>query len=165
MSFWSVVQTESQREHVAAQFLAQAHFETYCPKILSKQGTRERVVPLFPGYLFVAIADHWYEIRWTIGVLRLLTIDGEPAKVPDRALSAIRKNENRNGLVVLPKPRGLLCGDRIRVKRGLFEGRTGVYQGLSGTQRSKILLQLLGREVATVIKTCDVEPVVASCGE
>jgi hypothetical protein len=52
--------------------------------------------------------------------------------------------------------RGLLCGDRVKILRGSFEGRFGIYQGQSGGVRSRILLDLLGREVQTVIATADV---------
>jgi transcriptional antiterminator RfaH len=160
MPFWSVVQTESQRENVAASFLQQAEFEIYLPKILVRHGVRERVAPLFPGYLFIEIIERWWSVRWTAGVVRLLMVDDRPARVPDVMMDAIKKREGRDGLVKLPKPRGLVCGDQVRILRGNFEGRLGVYQGQSGAQRSRILLDLLGREVLTAISTRDVERVV-----
>lgn len=165
MPFWSVAQTESQREHVAAQFLKQADFEIYLPKIQVRHGSRERVAPLFPGYLFVEInAGQWSSVRWTIGVLNLLTTNGEPARVAGSVMEAIRQREGDNGLIKLPKPRGLARGDRVRVLRGSFEGRLGIYHGLSGAQRCRILLELLGREVPVVMQTRDVvREVTASC--
>jgi transcriptional antiterminator RfaH len=157
MPFWTVAQTESQREHVAAQFLKQAEFETYLPKILIRCGGRERVTPLFPGYLFVEIIEQWWSVRWTTGVLRLLMNDNHPAQISAPVLNLIRKREDRDGLVRLPRQRshGLVCGDAVKILRGSFEGRFGVYQGQSGGQRSRILLDLLGREVQTVIATTD----------
>jgi transcription antitermination factor NusG len=155
MSFWSVVQTESQREHIAAKFLKQAEFETYLPKIVGQHGARERVLPLFPGYLFVEIIDQWWSVRWTTGVIRLLMIDDKPAKVSPTLMSAIKKREDSDGLVRLPKavPRGLQRGDNVRILRGSFEHRFGIYQGQSGVQRSRILLTLLGRQVPVLIST------------
>jgi transcription antitermination factor NusG len=163
MACWSVVQTESQRENVAASFLRQAHFEIYLPKILIRNGARERVAPLFPGYLFVEIIDQWWQIRWTVGVLRLLLVDERPARVPERMMDSIRRQEGRDGLVRLPKPRGLCRGDPVQVVRGTFEGKLGVYQGLSGADRSKILLSLLGRQVPVWLPTVDVKQLAASC--
>jgi transcriptional antiterminator RfaH len=155
MSFWSVVQTESQREHIAAKFLKQAAFETYLPKIVGQHGARERVLPLFPGYLFVEIIDQWWAVRWTTGVIRLLMIDDKPAQVSTVMMNAIRRREDSDGLVRLPKqtPRELRCGDMVRVLRGSFEQRFGIYQGQSGAQRSRILLTLLGRQVPVMIPT------------
>jgi transcriptional antiterminator RfaH len=157
MSFWSVVQTESQRENIAARFLEQAAFEIYLPRCLIRQGMRERVVPLFPGYLFVEIIEQWWSVRWTTGVIRLLMVDDRPAKISTAMMDAIRKREGSDGLVKLPRKgsRGLLCGDRVKILRGSFEGRFGIYQGQSGGVRSRILLDLLGREVQTVIATAD----------
>jgi len=164
MAFWAVAQTESQRENVAASFLRQARFQIYLPKILERVGARQRVTPLFPGYLFVEIIDRWYEIRWTVGVLRLLLIDGQPAHVTESIMVNIRKQEGRDGLIRLPKPRGLQRGDQVRVLRGSFAGRIGVFEGLSGSQRSKILLAWLGCQVPVFLPTADVKPITASCG-
>jgi transcriptional antiterminator RfaH len=157
MPFWSVVQTESQREHTAARFLEQAAFEIYLPRTVSRQRSSERVVPLFPGYLFIRIIDQWWSVRWTTGVLRLLMHDNHPAQISAPVLNLIRRREDRDGLVRLPRQRsrGLVCGDAVKILRGSFEGRFGVYQGQSGGQRSRILLDLLGREVQTVIATAD----------
>jgi transcriptional antiterminator RfaH len=154
---WSVVQTESQREHVAAQFLKQAEFETYLPRCLIRYGARERVQPLFPGYVFVEIIEQWWSVRWTVGVVRLLMVDDRPAKISQAMMNSIRKREGDDGLVRLPRkgPRDLVRGDAVRILRGSFEGRLGVYQGQSGSARSRILLDLLGREVQTVIATAE----------
>ena len=158
MPFWTVAQTESQREHVAAKFLEQATFEIYLPKVLIRNGARDRVAPLFPGYVFVAIIDQWWPVRWTTGVLKLLMVNDRPAEVSEVLMRDIRKREGKDGLVRLPKPRprGLLPGDPVKVTRGSFADRFGVYQGQSGAQRSKILLNWLGREVRVEIATADV---------
>jgi transcriptional antiterminator RfaH len=157
MSFWSVVQTESQRENIAAQFLQQAEFKIYLPKTLIRRGARERIMPLFPGYLFVEIVEQWWSVRWTTGVIRLLMVNDQPAKISITMMDTIRKREGSDGLIRLPRKgaRGLLNGDRIKILRGSFEGKFAIYQGQSGSQRSRILLDLLGREVQTVIATVD----------
>lgn len=162
MPFWSVAQTESQRENVAAAFLKQAHFQIYLPKIQIGLGIRKRIVPLFPGYVFVHVVDRWYDIRWTVGVLRLLLVDGAPAQLGDGVMDAIRKQEGRDGLVKLPKPRGLQRGDEVLLLRGSFEGKIGVYEGLCSSQRSKILLHLLGRPVAVTLPTRDMKQLTPS---
>jgi transcriptional antiterminator RfaH len=157
---WCVVQTQPQRECVAAQFLQQTGYEIYLPRILVRRGARECAAPLFPSYLFCAINQSWWSIRRAVGVAKLLMVNDHPAQVSDQLMDAIKKREGRDGLVRLPKPRGLVCGDQVRIVRGNFEGRLGVYQGQSGAQRSRILLDLLGREVLTAISTRDVEWVV-----
>jgi transcriptional antiterminator RfaH len=160
---WSVVQTESQRETVAAKFLKQGGFESYLPRIAVKtnRGVRERIVPLFPAYLFVNIIDRWYPIRWTFGVLRILMVDGAPAQISDKVMTAIRKREGENGLIRLPQAPGLRRGQQVRIVRGSFEDRLAIYDGMSGPDRVRILIELLGRAVPVSVALRDIAPVEA----
>ena len=154
MSYWSVVQTESQREAVAAEFLKQSSFEVYLPRIAIKAPVRERVAPLFPGYVFVGIeGGRWWAARWAIGVVRVLMTDGAPARVPDKVMREIRRREDASGLVRLP---GMARGTRVRITRGSFMGKIGLYDGLSGEGRVRVLLELLGRAVPVSIAGADV---------
>jgi transcription antitermination factor NusG len=155
--YWAVAQTESQREHVAAKFLAQENYETYLPRIAVK-GARERVVPLFPAYLFVRIVDRWWSIRWTVGILRVLMSDEQPAAISDKTIAAIQKREGENGLVKLPKPPGLKRGQSVRVVSGSFADRVGIYDGTTSGDRVRILLELLGRAVPVLISPAGVRP-------
>ena len=156
MSFWSVVQTESQRENVAARFLKQGGFKSYLPRIAVKNGTRERIVPLFPAYLFVRVIDRWYPIRWTVAVLRVLTIDGLPARISDKIMTTIQRREGENGLIRLPTAPGLSVGQSVRIIHGSFADRIGIYDGMSGPDRVRVLIDLLGRSVPVSIGVRDV---------
>jgi transcriptional antiterminator RfaH len=153
MSFWSVAQTETHREGTAVYFLEQAGFEVYLPKIKIKQ----RVVPLFPSYVFVRILDRWYPIATTIGVVQLLLAGDHPARLKDEIISNI-KNKERGGLVRLPEPKGLKRGDRIRIKQGSFGGHLAIFEGMSGRNRTRALLDLLGRKVVVELSAEDFQP-------
>ena len=153
--YWCVAQTESQRERVAAEFLAAAKYEVYLPRILVKK----REVPLFPGYLFVTICEQWWAVRWTIGVIRVL-MDGEmPAQVPVKVVDGIRRREGSDGLVKLPRVRGLERGDAVRIVKGSFAGHLAIYEGMSGEARVCVLLELLGRKTRMSLERGDVEAV------
>jgi transcriptional antiterminator RfaH len=155
MSYWSVVQCESQRERVAAEFLVAAKYEIYLPRILVKK----REVPLFPGYLFVTIHEQWWAVRWSIAVIRVL-MDGEmPAHVPGKVVDAIKRREGGDGLVRLPKVRGLERGDAVRIVAGSFAGHLAIYDGMSGEARVCVLLELLGRKTRMSLGRGDVEAV------
>lgn len=149
---WSVVQTESQRENVAAEFLKAAAYTVYLPKILVKK----RVAPLFPGYLFVAIGEHWWSVRWSVAVVRVLMADDVPARVPDKVVAGIMKREGSDGLVRLPKARGLMRGDAVRIVGGSFAGHLAIYEGMSGDARVCVLLEMLGRRVPVSLGRGDV---------
>lgn len=150
--YWSVVQTESQREKVAAKFLKDGGFATYLPRVLVKK----RETPLFPGYLFVTIDTQWWGIRWSIAVVKLLMSDDVPARVPDKVVDGIMRREGSDGLVKLPKVRGLMRGDRVRIVRGSFEGHLGIFEGMSGDARVCVLLELLGRSVPVSLGCADI---------
>jgi transcriptional antiterminator RfaH len=154
MSFWSVAQTETNREPTAVHFLGQQAFETYLPKIIGKR----RIVPLFPGYLFVRIESHWWPIANTIGVISLLMSGDHPAKLRDEIVNAIKAKE-KNGLVKLPEPKRIRIGSKIRIIRGSFGGHIAIFQGMSGHERSKVLLALLGRKVMVEIPKADLQEI------
>lgn len=150
---WSVVQTESQRESVAAEFLKQAEFEIYLPRVALKG---DRAAPLFPSYLFVQIIDRWYAVRWTVGVLRLLMNDDRPAAVPDKIVLAIQRREGRDGLIRLPRLRGTQRGDPMRVVHGSFAGQLALFDGMNGPDRVRVLIEALGRKVPVSLARGDV---------
>jgi transcriptional antiterminator RfaH len=154
MSFWSVAQTEPQREPTAVRFLGDQGFETYLPVIKAKR----RLVPLFPSYLFVRIELTWWAIGRTIGVLRVLQNGDRPAQLRDEVVMKIQAQE-KNGIVKLPAPRPrFLVGDSVRVIAGSFADKIGVYDGMTGKERERVLLDLLGRKVPVELPKNAIEP-------
>ena len=151
MAYWAVAQTETQHEHIARMFLMREQFETYMPRI-RRHG---RILPLFPSYIFIRIQSAWYRARWSPGVTKIL-MDGErPAQLADEVVQSIRGREI-GGVVVLPRAPRLRPGQRVRVLRGSFEGSVGIYDGMVGRDRERILLDLLGRKVPLVLPGRDV---------
>src|SRR5262245_18434520 len=150
MSYWAVVQCESQREHTARLLLMRARFETYMPRIKH----RGRISLLFPTYLFVRVVDKFYPIMWTPGVVHLLMAGDQPAQLPEQVMTDIRKREV-GGFIRLPKPMRLKPGARVRVLSGQFTGHVGLYDGMSGKERERVLLDLLGRSVRVELAPSD----------
>lgn len=155
--YWVVVETEAQQEHMVRLLIMRLGYETYLPRIKH----RSRITPLFPRYLFVQIIDRWYPIRWTPHVLRILMFGDRPA--PDvkleRTLMLIRKQE-RAGLVKLPPAQQALLkkGQRVHITGGSFAGQIGIYEGMSGKDRERVLLDLLGQAVPVELPSKDVAP-------
>jgi len=154
MPFW-VLQSEAQREHIAAKFLTQGGFTIYLPRIKIKIGARVRHAPLFPTYLFVQACARWYPARWTPHVTRILMAGEHPADLPDAVVTAIQRREGNDGFVRIPK-NGLQLGQRVRVIKGALAGQLGIFEGMSGIERSRILIELLGRQTAVVLSSRDI---------
>ncbi len=159
--FWAVAQTEPQREHVALKNLEREKFENYLPRIKSTVVVRgkkvDRIAPLFPGYIFVFIVDRWYAVMNTIGITRMLLWGDRPAQLSGQVIAEIRKREV-HGFVKLPAPPRLRRGQSVRVIRGNFEGKLGIYEGMGPHVRERVLLDLLGRMVRVEIDPKDVVP-------
>jgi transcription antitermination factor NusG len=147
--YWACAQIEPFRERLALHCLGLNGFEIYCPRLREQVRIRGRKVVrtplLFPGYTFVLVVSAWWDARWSAAVRRLV-MDGEhPARVPDEVIAEIRGRE-RNGLVELPKPRGLRPGTRVRVISGPLSERIGMLAVLRPHERVLVLLHLLGGE-------------------
>jgi transcription antitermination factor NusG len=86
-------------------------------------------------------------------------MDGElPAKVPDAVIAEIKSRE-KNGLVELPRPRGLAPGMRVRVISGPLCDQIGLLGALRPHERVLVLLQLLGGQQRVEIARSSVEAV------
>lgn len=157
MTYWAIAQTHAQREGVAVEHLKRKGFEVYCPRIkVPSVVGRHRVmrdVPLFPCYLFVQVIEIWSPILSTVGVLRVLRNGkDEPSRIEAKIITRIQEQEIR-GIVKLPKR--LQRGDKVRITRGSFKDFIGVYDGMSGKERERVLLEMLGRKVPVDIHPDD----------
>jgi transcriptional antiterminator RfaH len=159
MSYWSIAQTESQRETCAAYFLDRAGFEIYLPRIRINRGRKSRVVPLFPAYIFIRIIDQWHIVNSTIAIQRLLLNGGSPARVRDEDVDKIKAREV-GGLVKLPKPpKRFQHGDAVSIAKGSFRGHVALFEGMAAHDRVAVLLELLGRKVRLDLAMSDLAPV------
>src|SRR5262249_29663818 len=160
MTYWAVVQTHSRREQTVATLLEHAGVESYLPRF----GNEKRSAPLFPDYLFVMIAlERWYAVRWTAGVHRVLMAGDYPARLNDNVIASLRRRES-GGFIKLPKkPNALQLGQQVRILRGSFEGHVALYQGMTGQERERVLLDLLGQLVPVDLPAGNLEPLPDCC--
>ena len=150
---WYVVQTQANREFAAAQHLAAQGFKTFLPLVVKTTRHarlfRTARAPLFPGYLFVAIAighDRWRSIQGTVGVARLI-MGGELPKPVSTGIVEQLLAMADCGAVVSSK-RALQVGQRARVLAGPLAGHIGSLTNLSADGRVRILLEIMGSHVS-----------------
>jgi transcriptional antiterminator RfaH len=146
---WFVVVANPQRENFVAEQLSE--LEPYLPRF---KNTKGRIAALFPGYLFVPKVEHWGPISSTVGVRGLLKSGDHPACIPGRVIANWRSRE-RNGLVQLPPPPRFHPGERLTITRGSLKWRSVIHVGMSGKQRERVLIEMLGQHVSILVPTAD----------
>lgn len=152
---WLVAQTKPHRERWAAENVGRQGFRWYLPMTQSSKALNRKLHPvcLFPRYLFVLTEGPWRSIQGTYGVTGVVMAGEAPAIVPERAIESIRAREGSDGLVHLPDASGgrFKPGEAVRVNGGVFSGYKGIFQGLSGGERSRVLVEFLGRHTSVLI--------------
>jgi transcription antitermination factor NusG len=152
-AFWGVVRSISKREVFAAQRLRDDHgFEVFLPLIQTKRASQ----PLFSGYFFVRIVDHWLVINRTFGVLCLVRVGDRPARCPDHEVESLKAMTDPHGFVRLPdrpsKTTGRVFekGALVKIIGGAFQGVTALHSGMSAAEKEILLIAILGasRQIA-----------------
>jgi len=156
---WYVAQTHIHAEAKASQHLGRQAFDVYLPRYLKSRRHARRVdrvaAPLFPRYLFVSIdltTQRWYSINSTIGIAKLIRHGNVPVAVPDAIIEGLKRREDAEGYIQLERQSRFVPGDRVRVSHGALCDCLGLYETVSGKERSAILLDLLGRKVRVVLE-------------
>ena len=144
---WFVIMCNSQREAFVRGQLAS--MEPYLPVFKNPKG---QLKPLFTGYLFVPQIDDWGAIKSTVGVRDLLMSGDHPACVPSMVINAWKAKE-RGGIVQLPQPPKFRAGDRLTITHGSLKSRTVIYSGMSGKDRERVLIEMLGQHVSIHVPT------------
>src|SRR5262245_31730855 len=160
--YWAAAQLRPSQTRLALHCLALAGFAVYVPRLRvrrARQGRDVEAAPLlFPGYAFVAIELQWRAAHYAPGVIRLVQDGQQPARVPDAVIAELRGREH-DGLIELPKPRGLCAGDAVRIRRGPFAGHLALYAGQAPHVRVAVLLALLSGQIRAELPKGDVEAV------
>ncbi|MDI9571306.1 MAG: UpxY family transcription antiterminator [Pseudomonadota bacterium] len=154
---WYAIHTRSRHEDRAYLGLTQKSFQTFLPKIevWSKRKDRRKkiMVPMFPGYLFVAVEDidneTKVEILKTFGVVRILgkPYGSEPIPIPDAKIDAImRIVASRVEVQQFQYPK---VGEYAKIIDGPFQGIEGlVVEADMEKELFVVTIELMQRSVA-----------------
>ena len=156
---WYVVHTKPQAEETALFNLRRQGYLAYLPRYAKRRRHARRVdyvrAPLFPRYLFVRFdtqATPWRPIISTVGVRYLVMHGDTPTRVPEGVVEEIQGREDENHLVQLSLD-GFRRSDPVEIVAGPFAGLTGLFDSVCDKRRSFVLLDLLGRQVKTLVPT------------
>jgi len=161
---WFVIHTKPRDEH-----RVKSHFEgmkieallPLCENFRYSHGTMSRVIiPLFPNYLFAKLdlERHYYKVKWTRGVNRILGIGKEPVPISEVVIQTIKDRMGDDDTVKLLED--LKEGDLVQITSGPLKDFVGVFQkGLSSQKRVKVLLNMIGVEVPVQISRLQIKKV------
>jgi transcriptional antiterminator RfaH len=155
---WLVLHTKPRREQEVERILNARGVEVYLPALRVKHKGHKQLArkPFFPRYLFARVdlsCTALSSITWTPGLTRIVSFEGEVARVAQEVIDFIRQRLvalQSSGYDGLPR---FKPGEPVRITGGPLRDLEAVFERrLSGTDRARILVHLLGRMTACEIR-------------
>jgi transcriptional antiterminator RfaH len=125
LRLWYVIHTKPGNEHRAEINLSNQGIETFLPLFESQQyccgRMLKKIKPLFPNYLFARldIELHYYKVKWTRGVSRILGNGNGPFPLSERVIQTIREKMGKDNFVKLEEE--WKEGDIVQITSGPFK--------------------------------------------
>jgi transcription termination/antitermination protein NusG len=158
---WFAIWTRSRHEQTVRGQLEQKAIESFLPTV-SKwsrwKDRRKRIDwPLFPGYCFARFdVRARLEILKCAGVVNIVSVDGEPAPIPERDIAGIRQLVESE-LAYDPCPL-IHEGDMVEVTYGPLKGVVGRLVRKNDKARLLLSVDLIGQAVSAEVDAADVRP-------
>ena len=161
---WYAVHSLPFSEMRAQAQLENQRFRTFLPKrhktVRHARRLTTVVAPFFPQYLFVVLnlqRHQWRSVNGTFGVTGLVMQGDRPGPVPRGIVEQ---------MLALADPRGMLqtgsellkVGDPVRLTVGPFAEQLAVLDRMDDSGRIRVLLDMLGRQVAVSIDSNSAMP-------
>ena len=150
---WYAVHTLPFAEARAEGQLHRQGFRTFQPKRHKTVRHARRLsrveAPYFPRYLFIVLdlaRDQWRSVNGTFGVSRLVMWGDQPHPVPHGVVEALIAAADARGILQFEDK--LLIGGPVRLMAGPFAEQLAILDHLDDSGRVRVLLDILGRQVA-----------------
>src|SRR4030067_2147257 len=149
---WYVIHTKPGNEGRVDANLSNQEIEVFLPLLETFQHVNgkmiQKIKPLFPNYLFTRldIDVHYYKVKWTRGVNKILGVGNEPIPISEKVIQTIKTQRGENNFVKLDD--GLEKGNIVQFTSGPFKDLMGVFdKKISDGNRYRVLLSLIGVDV------------------
>ena len=153
---WYLLQHRPNSHNIAERNLRRQGFDVFLP--LKQETTRvrghfkDRLRPLFPGYIFVEIDLRWgcwRRLDSTYGVSRVVRAGGTPLPVPNEIVEQLQlRCDDTNILLPLPE---LQKGDQVLITQGPFVDFVARVELFAPDQRVWMLLELMGQQARVAV--------------
>lgn len=161
---WYAVLSRSRHEKLAATALNNTGIVSFLPlvKEVHRWSDRRKLVevPLFPGYVFVQIANSAeakLQVLKARGVVQFLGNRQGPISIPDKEIDAVHTVLEEK-VECSPYP-FLQIGRRVRIRGGSLDGIEGILIRHDSSSKLVISIHLIQRSLAVSVYNLDVEPV------
>src|SRR5689334_19348174 len=100
---WYVIYCKPQKEGYAQFHLKLKGIEVFFPRLSLPSGSRERqrIIPLFPNYIFVRIdlSSEYNSVLWSPGVKRFVSFGENPAPLDDSVAVYLIEQADADGII------------------------------------------------------------------
>ncbi len=156
---WFAVWTRSRHEQVVREQLERKQVEAFLPTVTRWRHWKDRKKqvdwPLFPGYCFARFdPQHRLSILKCIGVVSIISFDGEPAAIPEHEIDGIRQLVESD-LAYDPCPL-IREGQMVEVMHGPLKGVVGRLIRKGAHARLVLSVDLIGQAVSVEVDAGDV---------
>ena len=157
---WFAIWTRSRHEQVVRTQLEQKSIEAFLPTVArwSRWKDRKKKIdwPLFPGYCFARFDPRErLQVLKCGGVVNIVSIEGEPALIPDYEILGIRQLVESD-LAFDPCPL-IREGMMVEVAHGPLKGVVGRLMRKNEKARLVLSVDLIGQAVSVEVDAADVK--------
>jgi transcription antitermination factor NusG len=158
---WFATFTRPQFEKAVLRHLDLRQVESFLPTYESlrvwKNRQRKKIqLPLFPTYLFVHISRaERGRVLECPGVLHIVGNHREPLPLTDHEVEWLRSDFCRQKMEPY---RGMVVGDKVRIKSGMMQGLEGTLVRRSGGHRFVLTIEMINQHAAIEVDALDMEP-------
>jgi transcription antitermination factor NusG len=160
---WFVARVLPRQENRAQFNLHRLGFRSFLPTlrrtVRHARRSRDTLQPLFPGYVFIImdLSKHrWRSVNGTFGVASLIMGADQPTPVPSGVVEALIASFESCGAFHLDC--SLEIGQKVRILSGPFADTLCRLAHLDDRGRVRVLLEIMGTEVATQLQRSAIAP-------
>jgi transcription antitermination factor NusG len=159
---WFAIHTRSRHEKLVSFLLQARGIDQYLPTVTEVHRWSDRhkklELPLFPGYVFVRLADsneRRVEVLRVPGVVGFVGLHQQGTAIPEDQIEGVKTLMAQN--VPWAAHPFLKEGQRVRIRGGALEGMEGIFLRRNGKESLIISIDVIQRSLAVCIQGYDLQ--------